>query len=171
MKHGKYSKIRLEGATRTGLKITHSLEYRAVSCKMYMCAQHLLIQLNNKQRCFLDYLCEQMEEDNTVYLDREFKDKFIELTQDFGNKKYSFTIGIIDKAIELLVKLNLILLKQKGYYLVNPRYFFKGSETSRLALLEKEVVYRFNNDLPLAGLVSIPEEQLKSPEGLTHCLN
>jgi transposase-like protein len=171
MKHGKYSKIRLEGATRTGKKVSHSLEYRAVSCKMYMCAQHQLIQLNNKQRCFLDYLCEKMDEDNTVYIDREFKNKFIEITQDFGNKKYSFTIGIIDKAIAQLVKLNLILLKQQGYYIVNPRYFFKGSETNRLELLKKEVAYRFNNNLPLNGLLPIPEEKIRNAESIIHCLN
>jgi len=171
MKHGKYSTIRLEGATRTGKKVTQPLTYRAEFCKHFFCDQHLLYQLNKKERCFFEYLCERMDEDNTVYLDRQFKDNFIAHTLNIGIKANSFTIGIIDKAIAHLVKLNLILMKQQGYYLVNPRYYFKGSETSRLALLEKEVVYRFNNNLPLAGLVSIPEEQLKSPEGLTHCLN
>lgn len=171
MKHGKYSSLRLKAATGKGGTVTRSLPFRAEHCKFFMCAQHLLFNLNNKESCLLHYLCERMDDGNNVYLDRNFKEEFIAYTKHIGIPENNFSMAIIDKAITKLKKLNLIIQKQQGYYMVNPRYFFKGSEVDRIKVLEKEIKKRFNENLPLDGLLPMPEESLRNSDIDIVCLN
>jgi len=171
MKHRKYSTLRLEASTRTGRKVPVTLPYNAEYCKKYFCDEHLLFQLNNKEGCFLNHLCEKMDDENYVYIDRHFKEAFITYTKHIGIPEKTFNIGIIDKAVAKLKELHFIVQKQQEYCQVNPRYFFKGSEKDRLNVLEKEINTRFNQNLPLNGLLPIPEESLRNGDVDFVCLN
>lgn len=171
MKHGKYSTVRLEAATSKGGIVPQLIQFRSEYFKAFCCAQHLLIHLSSKERCFWDYLCERMYDDNTLFIDNNFKTAFIAFTKHIGIPEKTFSIGIIDKAIAKLKKLHLIIQKQQGYYMVNPRYSFKGSEKDRLKVLEKEIKERFNENLPLDGLLPIPEDSLRNADIDIVCLN
>lgn len=63
-------------------------------------------------------------------------------------------IRTIDNAISALVDKDLLLREGRGKYKLNPKYYFKGSNTDRTKILKLQVNYNIEeveNDLPDIG--------------------
>ena len=74
----KYSTFTIFLNSPTGDEIATTIHLVKSYNKLFHNAQHLLLNLNNKERCFYDYLCEKMESKNRVYVDLLFKENFLE---------------------------------------------------------------------------------------------
>lgn len=116
------------------LPIKNRVKVRKDGITRYCNCLHLLSKISARERMVLDYLCEQMECDNAIYITPAFKLKMIM----FFMKNCGFTMK--DQAVRsYLFKLSnlglLINFQGKGTYVVNPKYYFKGTLQERNTLI------------------------------------
>lgn len=93
---------------------------------------YLLLQLPQGERALMDYLTEVMDSDNLVYNNELNRSKFIELYNEANKEHKSYQIDSVRIWFQRLANKNLILPINRGTYKVNPEYFFKGDDKSRL---------------------------------------
>jgi hypothetical protein len=156
-----YSRIQIEMFTPQGNAINQPLHYKSTGCKYFFCSQHLTFSLSNKERSFYDFLCEKMDADNAILINKYMKEEYIDFMKKVCSKDLKITIATLDKALaKLKEKMLLIHLNGgAGYYLVNPRYAYKGKEADRMRLLKKIIQNRMLEGLSLDGLIDIPENE------------
>ena len=116
------------------LPIKNRVKVRKDGITRYCNCLHLLSKISARERMVLDYLCEQMESDNAIYITPAFKCKMIH----FFVKNCGFTMK--DQTIRTyLLKLSnlgfLLTFQGKGTYVVNPKYYFKGTSQERSTLI------------------------------------
>lgn len=106
------------------------------STKRYHIGFHILAQLTNTQRLLLDYLCEEMDEENIVTNSMQIKGSFNDLLEKVGLDTYSS--NYINKMFNSLCQRG-ALLKTEGRskYMINPYMFFKGSEEKRKIIIKR----------------------------------
>jgi hypothetical protein len=129
---------------------------------LFFNAQHQLAKLSTKERCFLEYLCEYMRTStNDITIDSRQKENFIKHYQVYTSK--TITISAVNKFMSKLKLLGLILeTPYRGFYIVNPKYFFKGANNSRLKYLKVLIENRLAEGLSVASLINAPENEFKS---------
>lgn len=112
--------------------------------KRYYNSIVLLMQLSRAERIFLDFLTEEMDENNRVTNSAQLRNKFNALLQRTGQEIY--TDGTLHRCFNGLVK-NHLLYKEKGrgLYQVSALFFFKGSEEQRIKLV-RERLERLNKE-------------------------
>ena len=112
--------------------------FQKEGCMYYFNAQHIYLNLNNKERCFFDFLCEKMDDTNGVTIDSNLKSSFIEFIEEITSNKKSIGIETVREYAKKLNKLKLILkVANSNFYYVNPKYVFKESIDKRKKLLKK----------------------------------
>jgi hypothetical protein len=153
-----YSSIGIDISLQKGNTIKQHLYYKSTGCKYFFCAQHLLINLSNKERSFFDYICEQMDADNAIIINKALKEAYSAFITKICNEELKMTTGILDKALSKFKDKKLLLNLEGGaaYYLVNPRYVFKGKESDRMKLIKKLIENRLIEGLPIDALIDIP---------------
>lgn len=125
----------------------YSVVVEGKSTKRYHNCISLILQLSKCARVLLDFILEEMDDNNRVTNSQLFKSKFNGLITKFGYRKYSD--NSINKAFGELVKFELIKsLKERSLYKVNPIFFYNGTEKSR----EKEI--RFELEKPNMKIIS-----------------
>lgn len=95
--------------------------------------QHLLLELSANERCFLDFLAEQMDNRNWLRVDKRLKTDFIQFLEEITSGKKKVSPRSLEIYLRKFVDLGLVLKSDEvaaGYY-VNPKYFFKGSQKDR----------------------------------------
>jgi hypothetical protein len=128
--------------------------------KVFHNAQHLLLELNQYERCFYDYLCEQMDKDNSVYIDQPFKSDFLLHYSKVRKKKKSLTIEKLTAFTSKLKKLGLLLENNsRSYYTVNPKYAHNGSEKDRVKLMQELIYERLKTKRTPEHLIDIPVDK------------
>jgi hypothetical protein len=156
-----YSNISVEIYHQSGYKINQPLYYKSTGCKYFFCAQHLFISMSNKERSFFDYLCEKMDDDNKILINRDLKEAYIAFITKICKEELKITTGILDKALAKFKdkKMLLNLGGGAGYYLVNPRYVFRGKEADRMRLIKNLIQNRLMEGLPIDALIDIPVDE------------
>ncbi len=137
-KKPKYSIVSMDTYPATGRKAIQYIKYNSNGCRYFFNAQHLYLGLTDKERCFYDFCCEHMlKENNNILLDVSFKLSFIDFVKDITSNKVVISMDSVTKAVSKLKERNLIvdIFDTRGYYMVNPKYAYKGSEKDRKALL------------------------------------
>jgi hypothetical protein len=128
-------------------------------------AQHLFLQLDNIERCFFDHLCEIMDGDNNrVYIVKEVKEAFAMLVKEISNGSVLVSVQSLPNVVKKLKSLGLIIAADTGraYYVVNPKYVFKGTVTKRKWLLKNLIEQRFAEGLSIDELLPVRLEQFLS---------
>ena len=156
-----YSSISVEIYLQRGNKINQPLHYKSTGCKYFFCAQHLFISMSNKERSFFDYLCEQMDDDNAILVNKDLKEAYISFITKICKEELRITTGIIDKALAKFKdkKMLLSLGGGAGYYLVNPRYVYRGKEADRMRLIKKVIQNRIMEGLSIEALIDVSVDE------------
>lgn len=120
--------------------------------------QHIILELNLNATglSFLNYICERMNADNIITLDGSFKAQYIAFAEQISGKAPTTkTLGnLIDKFIEkhlLIERLGLSSL-----YIVNPKYFSKGTKRAREKLLQRLLSTEFDGKINKEALLNEP---------------
>jgi len=151
----KYSTFTIFLNSPTGDEIATTIHLVKSYNKLFHNAQHLLLHLNNKERCFYDYLCEKMESKNRVYADLRFKEIFLEYYSKIKKKgSAEIKVAHITSYLSKLTELGLLLQNaSKSYYTINPKYVFNGTIEKRLVLIKALIYERNKNNQPINHLV------------------
>lgn len=121
--------------------------------------QHIILELNLNSTgvSFLNYICERMNaKDNTILINGLFKVEYISFAKQISGKAPEIrTLGnLIDKFVEkylLIERLDLPFL-----YIVNPKYFSKGSKSARKKLLVSLLSTDFDGKINKEALLNQP---------------
>lgn len=105
---------------------------------------YLLAGLSRCAKCLMDYLGEEMNENNIVYHTKGSRDTFRGFISDITNGETQYADQSVKQAWAELAKSGL-LIKQghKATFQVHPKFFWNGSDKSRIDKLVAEIV--FNN--------------------------
>ena len=133
----------------------------------YIClfnAQHIFLELERFQRCFFDFLCEKMNNDNTIHIDGDLKAEFLTFLSKITGGKKTITTRTISNYVNILIEKKLLIESPSltMFYIVNPKYVYKGTKTNRIkilrTLLKDPNKYGSDNnallDLPKAIIIS-----------------
>lgn len=151
----RYSTLTIFLNSSSGEEIATTIHFVKSYNKLFHNAQHLLLDLNNKERCFYDYLCEKMDSKNRVYADLLFKENFLEYYSKIKKKgSAEVKVAHITSYLSKLTELGLLLQNaSKSYYTINPKYVFNGTIAKRLALIKVLIYERHRNNQPINHLV------------------
>ena len=147
-------------------KIAQSVRLKKKGFKTYFNAQHILCKLKTEERVVLDYLIEQARSDNRLFVDLGVKNGFCTFLINKLHLKDIPTINQLDKYLKKFIDLGLTIKEdgQKGYYRINPKYFWKGTEGDRKITLQRLVESRVKAGLPFACLIDKTEEDFLKPK-------
>lgn len=111
-------------------------EYKKVASSHYKRYYNTLCVLAGVGGCarnMLDYCCERMDNNNIVPSNSEFRRQFISDVQRWTEGELNYTDASVKRALYVLTQKELLLKTSKrGSLKVNPEYFFKGNEVSRI---------------------------------------
>jgi hypothetical protein len=134
--------------------------------KCYFNTQHKLIKLGSHSRSFLDFLCEKMSiDDNSIVINLGMKQDFVYHINTVTGGKENPSIDSLSQYVSDFKRMDLIIphgSKGSGYYCVNPKHFYKGSEKSRFELISKMIEERIAAGLSIRGLIDQPENEFLS---------
>jgi hypothetical protein len=123
--------------------------------------QHIILELNLNATgiSFLNYICERMNaEDNLILINGSFKAEYIAFAEKLTRKlpSESKLISLIKQFKEkhLLIE----HLKFPLLYIVNPKYFSKGSKTMRRELLQLLLSTEYDGKINKEALLNEPFE-------------
>gem|GEM_PF-2083446 len=152
-------KIRIKNTK--GEPINRSIRYVDSGCMLYFNNQHALLQLSTKELSFLLFLTEKMNSFNTVIVDRVLKESYVSFVLEVSSKS-NVSVTAVDKYIKKLKEVGYLILsgtRNSTFYIVNPKYLFKGSEFKRKRLLEKIILERIDKGQSLLHLIDRPEDE------------
>lgn len=113
-----------------------SVSVESAFTKRYFNSLPLLMRLGKAERIFLDFITEEMDDNNFVTNSIQTRNKFNDLLKKIGQEPYSEST--INRSFANLTKHHLIMkMKGRGLYQVSPVFFFKGSEEQRAKVLRK----------------------------------
>lgn len=94
------------------------------------------MKLSKSERIFLDFITEEMDENNFITNCVQTRDKFNSLLRKVGQESYSEST--IHRCFKGLIENNLInKANARGLYQISPLFYFKGSEEKRAKVLRK----------------------------------
>jgi len=143
-----------------------SVAVESAFTKRYFNSLPLLMRLSRAERIFLDFVTEEMDDQNLITNCAQVRNKFNQLLNKIGQDHYSDST--IHRCFANLTKNNLLIkLKGRGLYQISPVFFFKGSEEQRakvlrklLEAINKEPINKLRRKLIIGkALSSIPKQE------------
>jgi hypothetical protein len=96
------------------------------------------MKLSRSERIFLDFITEEMDDDNLITNSVQIRDKFNQLLLKIGQDQYSNST--IHKCFSGLAEHHLLNKKKgRGLYQVSPLFFYKGSEEDRAKIIRNDL--------------------------------
>jgi hypothetical protein len=120
--------------------------------------QHIILELNLNATgiSFLNYICEKMNPDNTILLNGSLMDEYIAFAKEISG------IAPKDKTLRNIVKKlkeKYLLIERLDFpflYIVNPKYFSKGTKKAREKLLQLLLSTEYDGKINKEALLDEP---------------
>jgi hypothetical protein len=108
--------------------------------KRYRNCLALIMGITGCPRNLLDYLVENMSENNVVGNNSMTRNGFISYCKK--NKLQVYSDNTVKEGFKELSAVNLLVPIQRGFYVVNPQYFFSGEEQDRVKMIKLTLEFR-----------------------------
>lgn len=146
--------------THQGKTVNRSISFLEEGHTVHHNFQHIILELNLNATgiSFLSYICERMDANNLIQLNGAFKMEYITFAKKISGKAPS------ERKLTSLVKQfkekHLIIerLDLNFLYIVNPKYFSKGTKTARKELLQRLLSTEFDGKINKEALLNEPFE-------------
>lgn len=123
--------------------------------------QHIIIELNLNATgiSFLNYICEKMNPDNTILLNGSLMDEYIAFVKEISGKAPS--VRKLTDLVKLFKEKHLLIehlkhMKLPKLYIVNPKYFSKGTKIARVKLLQRLLSTEYDGKINKEALLNEP---------------
>jgi hypothetical protein len=141
-----------------------SVQVEGMFTKRYHNSLLSLMKLSRSERIFLDFITEEMDDDNFITNCSQVRNKFNFLLKKIGQDTYSDTT--IHRCFANLTTHHLLLkVKGRGLYQVSPVFFYRGTEEKRaktlrkiLELIMKEPINKLRHNLLKGTKLSFYQE-------------
>jgi hypothetical protein len=154
-----YIKIKAS-LTHQGKTVNQNISFMEDGHTVHHNFQHIILELNLNARgiSFLNYICERMNDDNIITFDGLFKDEYIAFAKEISGKALS--PKTLDNLVKQFKKKHLLIkrLDLPLLYIVNPKYFSKGSKTMRRELLQLLLSTEYDGKINKEALLNEPFE-------------
>lgn len=129
--------------------------YKSVVCshtKRYHNCLYLLAGIGSCTRDVMDFIAEEMDEDNVISTNSYFRSKFREKISALTNGSVKYCDSSVKKSLHILNSKGLIRGIRRGYSMVNPEYFWKNDDSGREKTISIELEFKCGADTKLAVL-------------------
>jgi hypothetical protein len=121
--------------------------------------QHIILELNLNATgiSFLNYICERMNaDDNLILINGSFKAEYIAFAEQISGK--APTTKTLENYINKFVEKHLLIkrLDSTLLYIVNPKYFSKGSKRARKKILQLLLSTEYDGKINKEALLNKP---------------
>lgn len=160
MQPRKKTSVTIHATTPAGKELSKTVVFVADACRLFYNAQHLLLQLERGERAWYDFLCEQMDSGNRVTVDKALRQQFTTFVANVTSSSTTYSESSVTQYTTKLARLGLILKEgggNSGYYLVNPKYAFAGTEAARKSLLQILIEEKIYAGESIQHLINEPE--------------
>lgn len=144
--------------TKEGKTVNSNISFMEDGHTVHHNFQHIILELNLNATgiSFLNYICERMNEDNIITLDGSFKGEYIAFAEEISgkapsSKKLDNLVKQFKEKHLLIKRLDLPLL-----YIVNPKYFSKGSKDKRRKMLQRLLSTEYDGKINKEALLNEP---------------
>lgn len=123
-------------------------EVKMTSTKRFHNCLYILLGLSKCQRLLMDWLSEEMDNENMITHDEYLRNKFIKFIStiqvegvqlDYKDQTVANAFNGIVKSTDLLIK------RAKGKYMVNPEYYWRGKDEDRIASIIMNIEFGSDN--------------------------
>ena len=123
----------------TVIPLFKTKNFKTKGYKLYENVMYKIAKLDRCSTLLFHFLCEKMDESNTIHSTAALRSEFISKVQKIAGLK--FEEETVKKALSKLIKVELLINYGKRIdYTVNPQHVFKGSETDRKRLIQR-IIY------------------------------
>ncbi len=152
-KSSKFSKIKVDYTESwnddigvTLFKDSYKMVVRSHTKRYHNCL-YLLAGLSSCARDVMDFITEEMDNDNVISTNEYFRDTFIAFIKNTtkGLKEVSYADSTVKRALRDLTAKGLIRQVKRGYSKVNPEFFFKNDDKRRLDMIKVELEFKSNS--------------------------
>ena len=105
--------------------------------KKYSNCLYLTYDLNASTSCMLDYLSQRMDDDNRVATNSIIIEDFMTFMRYVSHGNCNYTMATAKYALTVLKKKGILIQVSRGASIVNPEYFYAGTEANRMKLLKE----------------------------------
>lgn len=146
--------------THQGKTVNPSISFLEDGHTVHHNFQHIILDLNLNATgiSFLSYICERMDANNLIQLDGAFKMEYITFAKKISGKAPSESK--LTNLVKQFKEKHLIIerLDLNFLYIVNPKYFSKGTKTARKELLQRLLSNEFDGKINKEALLNEPFE-------------
>jgi len=121
------------------LPIYNTIRVTTSHTKRYHNCLYLLANLQGCARNLMDYLTERMDNDNNVASNSYVVNEFIAYMKK-GNVVYG--VDSVNKAFKKLKDKNFLIVINRGFFKVNPKYFIKNNDTGRADMIKMMLEFK-----------------------------
>jgi hypothetical protein len=122
--------------------------------------QHIILELNLNATgiTFLSYICERMDVNNLIQIDGAFKEEYIAFAEKISGKAPK--IRTLDDLVKKFIEKHLVIkrLDLSLLYIVNPKYFSRGSKEKRRKMLQGLLSAEYSGKINKEALLDRPIE-------------
>lgn len=143
----------------------YEIEFKREGFVSLFNAQHIYLEMNTMQRCFFDFLCEKMNEQNKVHIDTDNRIEFLSFLEKITSGRSSTTNRTLVNYINFFIELRLIIPfnSNKFLYIMNPKYVYKGAEINRKKILDDLIKNHMKYNIDIQSLLDIPLSEIEFP--------
>ena len=135
-----------------------SVKVETTFFKRYYNSSSILVQLGKADRILLDFIVEEMDDYNFVSNTFQLRNKINYILSKMGMEPYAD--NTFQKCFKVLTTKELVIKKKgRGYYQVNPLFFFKGTEEERQQAIRKNL-----EELNMTPINKLRREILRKPK-------
>lgn len=103
---------------------------------------YLLAGLSPCARNLMDWLTEEMNNDNMVYHTAGSRRSFNDFLNEITNKKVNYADQTVKQAWQELNRAGLLIARAtKATFMVHPKFFFKGSDKARIEKVIAQITF------------------------------
>lgn len=114
--------------------VNKTKKYTKLKTSRYHNCQHKLAPITKCAEMLMRFLTEVMDNTNGITHTKMMRNRFrYQMNKNCG---LSYADNTVKKAFYELVSQDLVIMYSKSDYLVNPKYYFNGSETDRISLIQ-----------------------------------
>lgn len=127
---------------------TKTKEIKMTNTKRFHNCLYLILGLSKCQRLLMDWLSEEMDDDNMIISDEHMRSKFIKFISSINveGKKLSYSDQTVANAFsDLANREDLLMRKAKGRYRINPEYYWRGNDEDRINAIMMQIQFDSEN--------------------------